>query len=158
MTKGTKRERESHRRGHPTSCFVVAGPVPCEIIGRVLNTRAVERTVEPLGLHWPSGVAGRFDEQREKERGTMSAREGGRQLGTVRRCDARSGSGESNGVIVGATVREAVDGGEGEAVGSPVGDVVGGLVRVDEGLGVRPFESAGDNRYVCEVGLSNCEA
>ena len=55
-------------------------------------------------------------------------------------------------------MREAVVGGEGEAVGSPVGDVVGGLVRLDESLGVRPFESAGDNRIVCDVGLGNCEA
>ena len=79
----------------------------------------------------------------------MSVRERKRQLGTVRRRDPRSANGESNGVIVGATVREAVVGGEGEAVGSPVGDVVGWLVRLDEGLG---------NRYVCEVGLGNCEA
>ena len=85
----------------------------------------------------------------------MSVRERKRQLGTVRRRDPRSGSGESNGVIVGATVREAVVGSEGEAVGSPVGDVAGGLVRLDEGLGVRPFESAGGNRYVCDVGFGN---
>ena len=81
MATGTKRERESHRRGYPMSGFVVTGPIPREIIGRVLNTCAVERGIEPLGLHWPSGVAGRFDEQREKERGTMSVRERERQLG-----------------------------------------------------------------------------
>ena len=47
---------------------------------------------------------------------------------------------------------------EGETVGSPVGDAVRRLLRVDVGIGVHMVVGAGVSRILCAVELGNCVA